>query len=64
MTVHHFSPFAIPAAGTAQVSVTLPAGVPDGTHRIFAVGSGIHIEAVLLQLFDDGFTQGLFVFHN
>ena len=40
------TPAAVPAAGTAQVSVTLPAGVAEGTHRIFAVGSGSAIDAV------------------
>jgi hypothetical protein len=37
---------AVPAAGTAQVAVTLPAGVSEGTHRIFAVGSSSAIDSV------------------
>ena len=34
------SPAGVPAAGSAQVSVTIPAGVADGTHAIYAVGRG------------------------
>jgi hypothetical protein len=34
------TPAGIPAAGTAQVSVTIPAGVATGTHTVYAIGSG------------------------
>jgi hypothetical protein len=37
---------AVPAAGGAQVSVTLPAGISEGTHRIFAIGGGSAIDSV------------------
>lgn len=40
------TPAAVPASGTAQVSVSLPAGVSEGTHRIFAVGTGSAIDSV------------------
>lgn len=40
------TPAAVPAAGTAQVSVTLPAGVSEGTHRIVALGGGSAIDSV------------------
>jgi hypothetical protein len=36
----------VPASGTAQVSVTLPAGLSEGTHQIFAVGAGSAIDSV------------------
>ena len=34
------SPSTVPANGSATFSVTLPAGTSNGTHRIYAVGSG------------------------
>ena len=34
------TPSPVPANGTANVSVTLPAGVANGSHTIFAIGSG------------------------
>jgi hypothetical protein len=34
------TPSPVPASGTAAVSVTLPAGVSNGSHTIFAIGSG------------------------
>jgi hypothetical protein len=37
---------AVPIGGTAQASVTLPAGVSEGTHHVFAVGGGSAIDAV------------------
>lgn len=40
------TPAAVPAAGGAQVSVTLPAGLTEGTHRIFAIGGGSAIDSV------------------
>ena len=40
------TPAAVPAAGAAQVAVTLPAGVSEGTHRVFAVGSGSALDSV------------------
>lgn len=34
------TPSPVPASGAADVSVTLPAGVANGSHTIFAIGSG------------------------
>lgn len=40
------SPSAVPAGGTVQVSLSLPAGLTEGTHRIFAIGAGSAIDSV------------------
>ena len=37
------TPSTVPANGTAAVSVTLPNGVPNGSHTIYAIGSGTDV---------------------
>lgn len=39
-TVLSATPASVPAGGQVQVSVTLPAGVTQGSHTIYAIGSG------------------------
>ena len=39
------SPSPVPANGTATVSVTLPSGVSNGSHTIYAIGSGSDVAA-------------------
>ncbi len=34
------TPSTVPSTGTAAVNVTLPAGIPDGAHTVYAIGSG------------------------
>jgi hypothetical protein len=36
----NITPTPVPAAGTANASVPVPAGVADGSHTVYAVGSG------------------------
>jgi hypothetical protein len=40
------SPAAVPAGGTVQVSLSLPAGLSEGTHRIVAIGAGSATDSV------------------
>jgi hypothetical protein len=40
------TPAAVPAGGTAQISLTVPAGLSEGTHRIFAIGGGSALDSV------------------
>ena len=47
------TPATVPAGGTVQVAVTLPAGVAEGTHRVFAVGGGSAIDAVAATILVD-----------
>jgi len=47
------APAAVPAEGTAQVSITLPAGVSEGAHQIFAIGGGSAIDAVAADILVD-----------
>jgi hypothetical protein len=44
------TPSPIPVTGTATYSVTLPAGVANGSHRIYAVGSGGDVASVALTV--------------
>ena len=39
------TPSSVPASGSAAVSVTLPAGTSNGSHTIYAVGSGGDVAA-------------------
>ena len=39
-TVLSATPASVPSGGRADVTVTLPAGVSDGPHTVFAIGSG------------------------
>lgn len=44
------TPAAVPAGGTVQVSLSLPAGLTEGTHRIFAIGAGSALDTVAASL--------------
>lgn len=47
------TPATVPAGGTVQVAVTLPAGMAEGTHRVFAAGSGSAIDVVAATILVD-----------
>lgn len=42
------SPTAIPSGGRVDVSVAVPSGVADGTHKLYAIGSGGDVVAATL----------------
>ena len=44
------TPSPVPANGTATVSVTLPSGVANGSHTIYAIGSGTDVASAAMTV--------------